>query len=869
MRFILAFLVCFSTQAATYYISTNGLDSNPGTVGSPWLTLQKGATTAASGDTVLVQPGVYDEYVQFNNSSTLTNGIVFAGNGPGVSNMGMFFIKGSGVTLSNIDCVGSSANDFIAPCWIGNFPISNVWVTGCRFHDGKDTYPFACVDFDSTVVSGIITNYTSNCVITNNQLWDYQGIGIVLRGRNSIAVNNWLSNSFGADAFGIASAINMTVRGNICQQIGSGIIGLYGAGNATFNGPYLWNYAQGQAWNGLGVWTNAAGYALVDDENYNSDHLGWSNHFNIVNISRTKTYAYALTLTGTWTVNDAAIVSGFTSARGLIEHPDFIQTFGASAGSYTWASNVLVEGNICINSPGGAIGQLECNNDTNIARVTDWTFRNNVFADLDLSCSVDIPNCHWYNNTFFRCNPNGGCMSFGWFSPTNGDGTVDGNTDARGQAYGGRVYNNAFIGCGWNASAGWYSGAQQTYTNVGLTTWHPIPPIDLYSNVDYNFVCKSNFTAWPSTNAYPTTNNFLWSEPHGINGGNPLLVALYNGQYRQIRLSPLIDAGTNIAGAPTIDINGATRPMGSAYDIGAYEYDPNLLLWYDFEQDFSGGQVLDTTGHTNTGWQCSTNWPVATTGVNGGTGGYWVTNVTITEPPSTVIPISQWISVTNIGGSSLEYLTNGTMSFWLKPSTNNNTSGTFVLDTGSSLQAVSPASAVSNSWSIYGDGHSYYNLLVYDASAYSREVVSWPNAQTDRYHLYTVTWNNTAGANQAIAYYDGVPTSTNNSLNIPWFRMYGCAAFRWMSIGRMTHNMSPSPLSEAGNYVAGFYQGSMDDIRFYNRALTNSEVLALYSVNAVPSGSSGGGTNPPPAVTLSPSVSLSGNVKITGHATLK
>ena len=45
--------------AATYYVATNGSDSNPGTSAAPFLTLQTAANTAVAGDTVIVQDGTY------------------------------------------------------------------------------------------------------------------------------------------------------------------------------------------------------------------------------------------------------------------------------------------------------------------------------------------------------------------------------------------------------------------------------------------------------------------------------------------------------------------------------------------------------------------------------------------------------------------------------------------------------------------------------------------------------------------------------------------------------------------------------------------------------------------------------------------
>jgi len=50
--------VCIA-RAATYYVATDGDDSNPGTESQPWRTIQKAAATLVAGDTVYIKPGVY------------------------------------------------------------------------------------------------------------------------------------------------------------------------------------------------------------------------------------------------------------------------------------------------------------------------------------------------------------------------------------------------------------------------------------------------------------------------------------------------------------------------------------------------------------------------------------------------------------------------------------------------------------------------------------------------------------------------------------------------------------------------------------------------------------------------------------------
>jgi Right handed beta helix region/Protein of unknown function (DUF1565) len=48
-----------ASDAATYYVATNGSDSNPGTEAQPWRTLQKAADFVRAGDTVRIRAGDY------------------------------------------------------------------------------------------------------------------------------------------------------------------------------------------------------------------------------------------------------------------------------------------------------------------------------------------------------------------------------------------------------------------------------------------------------------------------------------------------------------------------------------------------------------------------------------------------------------------------------------------------------------------------------------------------------------------------------------------------------------------------------------------------------------------------------------------
>jgi parallel beta-helix repeat protein len=81
---LVAFVLFASvSNAATYYVATNGNDSNPGSSSNPWRTLQKAANTARAGDVVLVANGTYVGF-QVTADGTSSSPIVFRANGSNV-----------------------------------------------------------------------------------------------------------------------------------------------------------------------------------------------------------------------------------------------------------------------------------------------------------------------------------------------------------------------------------------------------------------------------------------------------------------------------------------------------------------------------------------------------------------------------------------------------------------------------------------------------------------------------------------------------------------------------------------------------------------------------------------------------------------
>ena len=91
MKFLTVFalFVCVSVSATfgqtstSFYVSTNGDDSNPGTEAAPWRTIQHAADNARAGSTVNIRGGVYEELVNISASGNSSDGFITFRSYPG------------------------------------------------------------------------------------------------------------------------------------------------------------------------------------------------------------------------------------------------------------------------------------------------------------------------------------------------------------------------------------------------------------------------------------------------------------------------------------------------------------------------------------------------------------------------------------------------------------------------------------------------------------------------------------------------------------------------------------------------------------------------------------------------------------------
>jgi len=143
-----------------------------------------------------------------------------------------------------------------------------------------------------------------------------------------------------------------------------------------------------------------------------------------------------------------------------------------------------------------------------------------------------------------------------------------------GQAKYNKFYNNILYG---NQSAGFHSdGSTRTTlelknniaTNNGLDPYWEWGGFSVSQGV---VVDSKNNNSW--NNGSANNLNYVNITPDSSDlSQNPLFIDATNSDFRLAANSALINSGTTLSEVTT-DILGISRPQGSGYDIGAYEYD--------------------------------------------------------------------------------------------------------------------------------------------------------------------------------------------------------------------------------------------------------------------------------------------------------
>ncbi|NJD01896.1 MAG: hypothetical protein FIA99_04710 [Ruminiclostridium sp.] len=160
-----------------YYVDRHGDDNNPGTLVSPWLTIQKAADSVAAGDTVYVRAGTYSEKLSITRSGSAGNIITYSAypdetvvidgnNVPPVDDwQGLVNISGSYIAFLNFRVINSR--------WAGIFVenADNVIIQGNYIAETKS--------------AGILCRQGTNYKILYNELYHTSGYYVQAKGDSS------------------------------------------------------------------------------------------------------------------------------------------------------------------------------------------------------------------------------------------------------------------------------------------------------------------------------------------------------------------------------------------------------------------------------------------------------------------------------------------------------------------------------------------------------------------------------------------------------------------------------------------------------------------------------------------------------------
>lgn len=150
------------------------------------------------------------------------------------------------------------------------------------------------------------------------------------------------------------------------------------------------------------------------------------------------------------------------------------------------------------------------------------------------------------------------------------------------------IYNNLIYHNGWNAgtagtgilvynntrTTGIYNNTVYNNNGLGIMVQYEATGNVISNNISYGNVGagtgNNNLWDYGGGSGSPTTDHNLCNSSCDVNG-DPLFTNAGAADFTLQGGSPGIDAGTSHAGTFTTDYAGTTRPVGGAWDIGAYE----------------------------------------------------------------------------------------------------------------------------------------------------------------------------------------------------------------------------------------------------------------------------------------------------------
>lgn len=280
--------------------------------------------------------------------------------------------------------------------------------------------------------------------------------------------------------------------------------------------------------------------------------------------------------------------------------------------------------------------------------------------------------------------------------------------------------------------------------------------------------------------------------------------------------------------------------------VSAFASDPGLQVWLKFDDDFTNQSfALDSSGNGRNGIRYGrpgfeTNWPSQIAGTNGAAAEF---HVYLNDGWSTYSRSGDYMAITNLG--PLLSMTKASFAVWATSYTGSTNTGRD--NTANILDGGARGTQAHGTWYL-GRNYAQRNCFLMWHGAGLSEQLNFPetfiSGNSGGWHHYGVTVDCSSGDAAVKIYYQGTNCGsavwTNLDSLLVNTKIWGGSGygFPWIAIGTGTMGgTAPMEPGEATPYPNGqWFNGALDDLRIYNRVLSDAEMCEL----------AGGPPAPPP-----------------------
>ncbi len=168
-------MICLQSNSQTnYYVASNGLNTNNGSISQPWLNLQYAINQLQSGDTLNIRQGTYSEKIliagtvnnnitirNYNNEAVLLSAAILSSSNPIIE-----IDSKNSITIKGLEIANFLKND--AQGILIHGTSDNITIEGNKIHDIHfSTNPNAAVNANTNAQALIVFGDVGNDAVTN------------------------------------------------------------------------------------------------------------------------------------------------------------------------------------------------------------------------------------------------------------------------------------------------------------------------------------------------------------------------------------------------------------------------------------------------------------------------------------------------------------------------------------------------------------------------------------------------------------------------------------------------------------------------------------------------------------------------------